>query len=74
MGALMKSINECCGCGSTDLEWGSSLRNMGGAQDGRIRMHEVTSEFFLACNFCNETLQVISGERVAKFLTSLRYN
>jgi hypothetical protein len=65
----MNLIKKCSECGSTDLSWLCQPKNLGGVVDGRLRMHEIGVEFFLGCNFCSETLQILSGDNVAEILT-----
>lgn len=64
--------DRCKECWSDNLEWFSGVRNNGGFQDGRIRMHETDVIFFLGCNCCSETLLVLTGDEVAKWLNSMR--
>ena len=66
----MQTVTQCKECDSTDLKWHSGLRNKGGVQDGRLRMHEIEAIFYLGCEFCGETLQVVDGDKVAVFLNN----
>lgn len=66
------SPTHCPECGSDNLEWHCNQKNLSGVQDGLLRMHDVATEFYLACEACSETLQVISGDTVASFLTKGR--
>ena len=68
----MKTLSKCRTCGSSDLSWSTHLRNTGGAQDGRLRMHEIACDFVLGCNECSETLCVVGADDVAEYLTPLR--
>lgn len=61
---------KCTDCGSIDLSWSASTITTSGVQDGRLRLSEVQSQFVLGCNFCSETLAVLSGDRVADVLTA----
>ncbi|ELQ8316867.1 TPA: hypothetical protein ACQRHU_005877 [Pseudomonas aeruginosa] len=61
---------QCTDCGSIDLSWSASTITTSGVQDGRLRLSEVQSQFVLGCNFCSETLAVLSGDRVADVLTA----
>lgn len=65
----MKIPAECKECGSYDLFWFTSTRNTGGAQDGRLRMHEVACDFVLGCHDCSETLAVVSADKIAQHMT-----
>lgn len=64
----MKKITQCRACGSQELKWQCGQRNKTGVQNGLLSMHDVTTEFFLECESCNETLQVVSGDKVAAYL------
>lgn len=66
----MNKVTQCSECGSTDLKWRCGQKNLSGVVDGRLRMHEVGTEFYLGCEFCNETLQVVDGDKVAVFLNN----
>lgn len=59
-------ITECKECGSDDLFWFANMRNTGQAQDGRLRMHEVTCDFVLGCNECSETLAIVGADELAE--------
>jgi len=61
---------KCTDCGSIDLSWSASIMTTSGVQDGRLRLSEVQSQFVLGCNFCSETLAVLSGDRVADVMTA----
>ena len=66
----MKVPAECKECGSADLFWFTSMRNTGGALDGRLRMHEVACDFVLGCSECSETLEVVSADKIAQHMTN----
>lgn len=68
----MKTPSKCRACGSSELIWSTHMRNTGPAQDGRLRMHEVTCDFVLGCNECSETLRVVGADDVAEYLMQLR--
>ncbi len=63
---------KCPECDGYDLRWYSGLKNNGGAQDGRIKMHEVSSIFYLGCHFCSKTIRIVDGDKVAEFLTKMQ--
>jgi hypothetical protein len=52
----------CRECGSTDTTWECTPVNNSEAVDGRICMREVGVRFFLACNECSETLEVLNAD------------
>jgi len=63
----MKAI--CPECGSSDTEWHCDQYTDSGVVDGRLRMHEVKTRFFLGCNSCSETIRVIGGDDLARLMT-----
>lgn len=69
---ILHPTGECPECDSPELRWHAGTKNIGGVQDGRIRMSEVVPIFFLGCEFCGETIKVIEGDEVAEFLNSLQ--
>lgn len=66
----MKKVTECSECGSKNLKWHCGQKNLTGVQDGLLRMHDVGTEFYLGCESCSDTLQVVSGDKVAEFLNN----
>ena len=64
----MKKVTQCKECNSTDLKWHSGLRNKGSVVDGRLCINDIEAIFYLGCEFCSETLQVVDGEKVAEHL------
>ena len=61
-------MKHCPECGSYDLKWFPQMQNIGCVQDGRIQMHEVSCVFVLGCEYCSETVKIISAEKVAELL------
>jgi hypothetical protein len=60
--------NTCKECGSTDLAWHCTTENRSGVVDGRLRMHDISTIFYLGCESCSGTLKVISGDEAAEQL------
>ena len=60
---------KCEECGSTDLQWNCHQATNSQVVDGRLRLHEIYTQFFLRCNYCSETLQVVGGDKVAEMMT-----
>ena len=58
----------CPNCGSGNLKWFPEVRNLGGVQDGRIKLNETGVEFFLGCEDCSETIKTLTGEEIARLL------
>ncbi len=62
----------CKECGSTQLTWFCGKTNRYGPQDGMLSMHDVGVQFFLRCEECSETLQIVSDDAMLKFLNGLK--
>lgn len=61
----------CPECGEKRLAWGIHPRNKTGVPDGRLRVSDVETTFYLACNHCSETLLAhVDPETVAAALTA----
>lgn len=62
----------CTDCGSASLFWqaGNIVKN--GVQDGRLKLNEVQCQFVLGCNYCSETLAVVSADRMADMLNGAK--
>jgi hypothetical protein len=63
------TVRECTECGSKDLKWHCTQDTNSGVVDGRLRMHDVHTLFYLGCEHCSETLHTISGDDVATVMT-----
>lgn len=63
------SVGCCPECGSLEITWHSDAKNNGSSQDGLIKMDEVTPIFFLGCNECSKTINVVTGDDVAVILS-----
>jgi len=66
----IQKVTQCSECGSKNLKWHCGQKKLSGVQDGLLRMHDVETEFCLGCEACSETLQVVSGDRVAEHLNN----
>ena len=64
----MKRFTHCNNCGSDDLEWLSKPHTDSDVQDGRLRLNEVRTIYFLACHNCSETLQFMSEDQALTFI------
>ena len=60
---------ECPECGSADTEWHCAQFTDSGVVDGRLRMSEIMTRFFLGCNSCSATIRIISGDELAQLMT-----
>lgn len=59
----------CPECGSTDTEWNCTQTTNSGVVDGRLRMHDISTVFFLGCNCCSTTIRTVRGEELAAMMT-----
>lgn len=59
----------CSFCGGTRLFWDWAAENAGSACDGRLRLSEIRTVFYLACEECSETLLILRAGQVAEHLT-----
>jgi hypothetical protein len=61
----------CPACGEEKrLSWGTHPRNRSGVGDGRLRVSDVSTIFYLACDYCSATLiPQIDVDQVTTFLT-----
>jgi hypothetical protein len=65
---IVNMKNKCPACGGAKLTWDFSARNKSDVVDGRLRLHDVTIDFFLGCDECSETVQVVSAQNIAAHL------
>jgi hypothetical protein len=62
----------CPECGEKRLAWGTHPRNKSGVVNGRLTLNDVETIFYLACDYCSETLLAhVDPETVAAALTEL---
>ena len=59
----------CPECGSWDLEWHCSQDTQSGVADGRLGLNEVTTLFYLGCEYCSETIRTVTGDDLAFMMT-----
>lgn len=61
----------CPVCGEKRLSWSPHPKKLTSVVDGRLTMNDVTAVFYLACDYCSETLVPgVDLDTVAAFLTS----
>ena len=60
----------CPECGSAETEWHCAQTTNSGVVDGRLRMHDVSTVFYLGCNHCSETIRTVSGDDVAQWMNT----
>lgn len=71
--ALVKKM-VCPRCGEKKLEYGWTVKSTSGVVDGRLRLGEVRAVFYLACEYCSETvIPTIDPDEVAAALTEARW-
>lgn len=58
----------CSECGEAKLSFFPYYVNQGSAQDGRLRLHEVSCQYVLGCEYCSHTEKVLSNEEVSNIL------
>ncbi len=66
------AITACKECGSTDISWQTSNVVKNGIQQGRLKTEDVKCLFVLGCNYCSETLALLSADKVADLLNANR--
>jgi hypothetical protein len=52
-------VNTCSNCGSTQLTWYYVPINNSIVQDGRLSLHDISVTFYLGCERCSETIEII---------------
>ena len=66
--AIIEIPERCKNCGEQQMDWFADVQNVGGAQNGRIRLNEVRPIFVLGCECCSETLLVVEASKIAAVL------
>lgn len=67
---VKRGICPCCGEGRF-LTWGTHPNNNSGVVDGRLTMNDIKTIFYLACDYCSETLiPQVDADVVAAALTT----
>jgi len=59
---------QCSNCGGSNLSWFCRTQNRSDVQEGRLRTNDVGVQFVQGCDDCSETLQVVSGDKIAQRL------
>lgn len=59
---------QCTHCGGNKLSWFCRTHNQSDVQEGRLRTSDVGVQFVHGCDDCSETLQVVSGDKIAERL------
>lgn len=64
----------CPVCGKKKLSWGTSPINNSSAANGRLRVGDVETAFYLGCDNCSETvLAHVRPETIARVLTEMNW-
>lgn len=58
----------CPNCDGSRFTWDCTTKNNSDVVDGRLRLHDVGIVFYQGCDDCSETVQMLSGEKVAALL------
>lgn len=62
----------CPECESSNhLSWVCTTATNSPVADGRLRMHEINVQCYLSCEYCSETVDIISGDEAAHRLNKL---
>jgi hypothetical protein len=64
----LTKIDKCRECGSTSLNWFTTIEVINDVQQNRLNTRDVACRFVLGCDDCSETLVVTSADRVADWL------
>lgn len=59
----------CPECGSNETEWHCGHEKNCDVVDGRLRMHDIGTVFFLGCSGCSETIRTVRGDELARLMT-----
>lgn len=66
---IMYSKTECPECGENRLSWQVYNSNNSCVTEGRLRTNDVTCSFILGCDYCSETIIVVSADNLALAMT-----
>lgn len=66
-------MKSCPNCEGTSFTWGTSLVKNQNICNGLLRISDVSAVFYLGCDDCSETLQVVSPDLVAEELNKINY-
>jgi hypothetical protein len=66
--SLGKVPDSCRVCGRADFSWATHYETNSGVQQGRLRTSEVKCSLVLGCDYCSETLKVVSADKLADAL------
>lgn len=66
-------VERCPNCDGTRLSWGWYPKAASGVCDGRLRVSDVVSRFYLGCGECSETLGTLGPDDVAAVLTMMNH-
>ena len=64
-------VKECPECGSEELSWKHSHETNSGVVDGRLRMHDIHTVFFLGCENCSNTVSTLSADEITAYLDAM---
>lgn len=71
---VMIRRGECPACGQERLSWDTHTEKTTGVADGRLTARDIVTIFYLACDYCSETLIArVDADEVAAALTLSRW-
>jgi len=66
----MRTKRFCNECGGDNLSWRAQVVNLGGCEDGSIKLNETDVLFALGCKTCSATIRTMTGEKVATWINN----
>ena len=67
----MSAATNCPNCDSDDLSWSLDTQVMAaGILDGRLRLHDVRPVLVQSCNYCSETVEVLTDDDMGRVRVS----
>ena len=66
---------KCPNCGNDEeFTWGYSRVAPGGIAIGRLTVNDVSTEFYLGCDICSETVVIKTADEVAEILNIVNWS
>lgn len=70
--AAMVRGGHCPACGEKQLSWGTHPHKLTNVADGRLTANDIETIFYLACDYCSETvIPIVDPQVVAAALTEM---
>lgn len=64
------NVTQCKACGSKALTWLTQNTVQNGIQQNRLNTRDVICQFVLGCNYCSETLAIVSADKIADLMNA----